>query len=87
MLKGFNSDIQIRGKSYHVQTEDWGQHNPFLVSRIYSDGAVLTTVKTPYHEALKAGPVNDQDAIQLALRRQHQVMLDRLHSGEFEARR
>jgi hypothetical protein len=41
MVKGFNSDLVIRGKNYHVQTEDWGNANPFLVSRVFSNGAVL----------------------------------------------
>lgn len=82
MVKGFNSDLQIRGKSYHVQTEDWGVQNPFLVSRIFKNGAVVLTVKTPYTEALKNGPVKDAEALAIALRRQHQTMIDKLHSGE-----
>lgn len=82
MHKGFNSDLQIRGKAYHVQTEDWGQQNPFLVSRIFANGAVVLTVKTPYNEALQGGPVRDSEALQMALRRQHQMMIEKLHSGE-----
>jgi hypothetical protein len=54
MQKGHNSDINVRGKSYHVQTEDWGSENPFIVSRIFCDGAVLKTIKTSHSEALKS---------------------------------
>lgn len=82
MFKGFNSDLQIRGKSYHVQTEDWGNQNPFIVSRIFANGAVLTTMKTPYQEALRGGPIKDGEALQMALRRQHQLMIEKLHTGE-----
>ncbi len=82
MHKGFNSDLQIRGKTFHVQTEDWGAGNPFLVSRIFANGAVVLTVKTPYAEALRPGPVRDADALQVALRRQHQLMIEKLHAGE-----
>ena len=80
MVKGFNSDVSVRGKSYHVQTEDWGTLNPFFVSRVFCNGAVVKTIKTPYSEALRGGPVNDFQAITQALRRQHHRILDDLVS-------
>lgn len=82
MEKGENSDIQVRGKTYHVQTEDWGMQNPFLVSRIFCDGAVIKTFKTPYSQALQQGPVNEAKAVQQALRRQHHFILDQLIAGK-----
>lgn len=82
MLKGFNSDLMIRGKNYHVQTEDWGNANPFLVSRVFANGAVLKTFKVSYQDALAGGPVQDAQALSLALRKQHQQIIDRLHTGE-----
>jgi len=85
MQKGHNSDIQARGRSYHVQTEDWGAQNPFLVTRIFSNGAVLKTFKTPYAEALRGGPVHDAEALRLALRQQHSRILDQLVSGQLES--
>jgi hypothetical protein len=78
MQKGFNSDITVRGKSYHIQTEDWGMQNPFLVSRIFCNGAVLKTIKTPYDSVLKLGSSQTQEAIKLALRRQHSTIIDTL---------
>jgi hypothetical protein len=82
MQKGFNSDIQVRGQNYHVQTEDWGSENPFLVSRIFRNGAVLKTIKSSREEALFKGPRNSQDAILQALKRQHHQVLEQLMSGE-----
>jgi hypothetical protein len=78
MVKGFNSDISIKGRAFHIQTEDWGRDNPYLVSRVYSNGAVVKTVKTPYAVALKTGPVSDHEALSLALKRQHYQVLDDL---------
>ncbi len=78
MLKGFNSDINIRGQSYHIQTEDWGDANPFLVSRIFLNGAVLKTIKTSYVEAFKSGPIGDREALQQALKKQHYKVVDEL---------
>ncbi len=86
MQKGYNSDIQVRGKTYHVQTEDWGQQNPFLVTRVFSNGAVLKTIKTTYADVLRGGPIDDQNALRLALRQQHSRILDQLVSGQLEHR-
>lgn len=81
MQKGFNSDITVRGQKYHIQTEDWGVQNPYLVSRIFCNGAVLKTIKTPYDSVLRLGSVQSEEAIKLALRRQHSTVIDTLMSG------
>lgn len=81
MQKGFNSDINVRGQKYHVQTEDWGTQNPFLVSRIFCNGAVLKTIKTPYETVLRLGSSQSDEAIKLALRRQHSNIIDTLMAG------
>ena len=86
MEKGFNSDVVFKGMNFHVQSEDWGSENPFLVSRVYQNGAVVKSVKTPYSEVL--GPARfsrpriDSQAIRLALRDQHEKILDLLLSGQ-----
>lgn len=81
MQKGFNSDITVRGQKYHIQTEDWGVQNPYLVSRIFCNGAVLKTIKTPYDSVLRLGSVQSEEAIKQALRRQHSTVIDTLMSG------
>lgn len=82
MEKGFNSDVTVRGQKFHVQTEDWGLRNPFLVSRIFCNGAVIKTVKTSYETALKAESIRESEAIRMALRRQHNDIMDVLLSGK-----
>ena len=82
MQKGINSDINVRGKSYHIQTEDWGSANPFIVSRIFTNGAVLKTVKTGYQDALRTEPANSEEAIRVALRKQHNFVMDQLLAGQ-----
>jgi len=80
--KGFNSDISFNGLTYHVQTEDWGVHNPYLVSRVYFNGAVVKSIKIAYLEVLPKGPASDSKAIQMAMQFQHQKILDLLVSGQ-----
>ena len=82
MIKGFNSDIIILGKSYHVQSEDWGAEKSTLISRVFCNGAVVKTVKISYAEALRTGPVSDTEALKQALRRQHSQILEELSSGK-----
>lgn len=82
MEKGFNSDIAYRGTQYHIQTEDWGAQNPYLVSRVFHNGAVVKSIKTAYAEILKHAPVTDGKAIRLAMKIQHQQILDLLLSGK-----
>lgn len=96
MQKGYNSDLIIRGKKYHIQTEDWGRENPYIVSRIFLDGAVVKTVKLPYERAVElfiAATSESSysqfdtevrtDQILEALRKQHFRVIDELMSGNY----
>lgn len=82
MLKGFNSDVKWNGGAYHIQTEDWGYDNPFFVSRVFSNGAVLKSLKIGYNEVLPHGALSSQQAVRLAMKVQHQQILDLLVSGQ-----
>lgn len=84
MEKGYNSDILVQGRIFHVQTEDWGRNNPFVVTTIFRNGAVIKSIKNPYENALKQGPVNVSEAIRLAMKSQHQKILDLLLSGQLD---
>lgn len=79
--KGYNSDISVDGIQYHIQTEDWGVANPYLVSRVYRSGAVIKSVKTSYEEVLPQGLKSDARTIRMALKIQHEEILDLLVSG------
>lgn len=78
MEKGFNSDISVSGVGYHVQTEDWGKENPFVVTRIFRGGAVVKSVKTPYDEIWRKAARSDSQALRLGMQIQHQEILDQL---------
>ncbi len=83
MQAGLNSDINIEHENYHIQTEDWGWDNPFIVTKVFRHGAVIKSFKTPYQNVLQS-PFPSQQTIRLALERQHQEILDRLVSGHIE---
>jgi hypothetical protein len=83
--KGFNSDVAYLGSNFHVQTEDWGLENPYLVSRVYRDGAVVKSIKTAYKEILPTSQMREAEMIRLAMKFQHKKILDLLLSGQLIA--
>ena len=84
MQKGFNSDIQVKGTAFHIQTEDWGVQNPFIVTRVFAGGAVKATIKTAYSDVLNQFAARTELAIKNALRRQHADTIDNLVSGKIQ---
>ncbi len=78
---GFNSDIVYAGATYHVQTEDWGEDNPFVVTRVYHSGAVVLSLKTSYVQINEKNFATGRQAVRLGMREQHQKILDQLVSG------
>lgn len=82
MEQGFNTDVAYNGLNYHVQTEDWGAGNPFIVSRVYKNGAVLRSFKTPYTQIDINPLLAHSEVIQSAVKYQHQKILDLLVSGQ-----
>lgn len=89
MQKGYNSDLTIRGLAYHIQTEDWGLENPYVVSRVFQHGAVVKTFKTHYSkfmgtqsELWKADPF--QQHLQKAMKHQHDQVVDFVMTGKIK---
>ena len=80
--KGLNSDILYKGFTYHVQTEDWGKKNPFIVTQVFRSGKVIKQFKIPYAKVLPRAENSDSIAIRTALEFQHQSILDLLVSGQ-----
>lgn len=87
MQKGFNSDLTIKGQSYHIQTEDWGLGNPYVVSRVFQQGAVLKTFKTHYSKFMGSQPefwsaTPYQQHLQIAMKHQHDQVVDFVVNGK-----
>jgi len=84
MEKGYNSDIHIFGDFYHVQTEDWGPDLKVLITRVFKNGAVIKSIKTPYQQFLldSASITSCRPKLREALRNQHKKILDLLQSGQ-----
>jgi hypothetical protein len=81
MEQAFNSDIIFRGLNYHVQTEDWGDSNSIVVTRVYQAGTVVLSIKTTYEQIEASSHAVGRQAVRLGMREQHQKVLDQLVSG------
>ena len=81
MLKGLNTDLEWQGLFYHIQTEDWGEKNPFLVTRIFKGGQVVRTIKTNYQNWLILDPEAYSSRLKAVLEDQHKESIENIKGG------
>jgi hypothetical protein len=82
VLTGFNTDIEYDGVVYHVQTEDKGLQTPFILSLVYTGGAILASKRSPYDDLIAGG--FDEDVLATRLSRQHKLICAAVHAGRIE---
>lgn len=84
MVLGFNHNLQYKGETFHVQTEDSGIANPHIITLLYRGGVILCSQKTSYSDILKVE--NLELVVEELMKEQHKNMMRRLKSGEFDDR-
>jgi hypothetical protein len=82
MVPGFNTDFKYRGETYHVQTEDLGTGNPFVVTLLYHKGAILASRRTSYRD-LAGKPGFERELLGL-MRAQHKDVMRALLAGDYD---
>ncbi len=80
MLIGFNTNVPYKGKVYHVQTEDSGLANPYIVTLLYYQGAILCSVKTGYAHIVEQPDFEER--LRDLMKRQHREMIRALIKGK-----
>lgn len=73
MLIGYNTNVNYKGKTYHVQTEDSGPVNPQIVTLLYYQGAILASKKMNYAHLL--GQPDLEDKLRNLMKQQHREMI------------
>ncbi len=73
VVPGENSDLFINGSQIHVQTEDWGNEQKVLMSRVFKNGSVFKTFRLAYEKIDKVEQENNR---RLALVKFHQTIID-----------
>jgi len=82
VVVGFNHNFRYRGEIFHVQTEDSGRKNPFVVTLLYKGGTILASKKTSYADILKIDHL--ERVVEELMKDQHREMLRRLKNGDFD---
>jgi len=86
MLIGYNNDVQHRGKTFHIQTEDRGAPSNQIETQIFHSGAILDTRIISYEDKL-AG-VNDRatrnKSIKQLMQTTHRELYKNLLSGKYD---
>jgi len=82
MMTGFNNDFKYRGETYHVQTEDLGAGNPFVVTLLYHKGAILASRRTSYRDL--AGKPGFERELAGLMKAQHKDVMRALLAGAYD---
>ncbi len=79
MVRGFNDNVEYRGRRYHVQTEDSGRKNPHVFTHLFHGGTILSTKEAQYDHLLHVESWRDE--VRTLMSRQHASMLNELLAG------
>ncbi len=83
MLQGYNHNIVHKGITFHVQTEDSGKENPFIITHLFIGGNIIATKKTGYMDIIK---INDLEKIIAdIMKEQHKKMVMELRDGSYDS--
>ncbi|MFW5966540.1 MAG: hypothetical protein ACOCV2_03425 [Persicimonas sp.] len=85
MLIGFNNDVEYRGKTFHIQTEDHGEGDPRIETQLFHSGAILDTVITSYEEVLEEHDGEEaEERIRAQMKASHRSLYKKLLGGEYD---
>ncbi len=86
MLIGYNNDVQHRGKTFHVQTEDRGMHAKQIETQIFCSGAILDTRIVSYADLIEGVTGIDErnKAIKTLMQNTHRELYKRMVAGEYD---
>lgn len=85
MLIGYNNDVQYRGKTFHIQTEDRGEPALQIETQIFHAGAILDTRIVSYEEIFNNAEnksVRNRN-IKTLMQTTHRELYRNLLSGEY----
>ena len=82
MITGFNTDIEVQGVTYHIQTEDKGVDTPLILSLVYDRGTILASKRSPYDDLL--ADAFDEKALAERLQKQHKLICAAVRAGRIE---
>ncbi len=83
MIPGLNTNVTYAGVEYHIQTEDLGGHNPYVLTLVFRAGAIIAREKINYREILGDGA--PEVRIKQLMDQQHQRIIKNIQAGQPQA--
>lgn len=85
MLIGYNNDVEHRGKTFHIQTEDRGQNDDKIETQLFHGGAILDTKITAYTDLVEGleGKVRNKK-IKAIMKASHRSLFKKLLAGKYD---
>lgn len=85
MLIGYNNDVDHRGKTFHIQTEDRGVNDDTIETQLFCGGAILDTNITNYTELVKDLRGKEREKkIKSIMKASHRSLFKKLMAGEYD---
>lgn len=86
MLIGFNNDVQYRGKTFHIQTEDRGLSVKEIETQIFHAGAILDTRIISYEDLMSIEGKDERNGqIRKLMQNTHRQLYANLMKGKYDA--
>ena len=87
MQIGFNNDVQYRGKTFHIQTEDHGIKMASIETQIFHSGAIYDTSIVSYKNLLADSEEGEERVkrIRSMMQANHKSLYNKLMAGEYDA--
>jgi len=84
MSSGFNTDVQLDGQTFHVQTEDRGPDPYVIDTAVYQNGRVLYRRSTDYAHFAQSSEFDSED-LRERVEEQHRCVIEDLRDGLLDA--
>ncbi len=83
---GYNNDVEYRGKTFHIQTEDRGEEAAEIETQIFHAGAILDTSIISYEKALDGETDVDKRIakVRAMMGANHKSLYRKLTKGEYD---
>jgi hypothetical protein len=80
MSSGFNTDVRVGDRVFHVQTEDRGPNRPVIDTTVYQNGRVVHRRNSNYKHFAESAEFNPED-LRGRVEEQHRCVIEDLRSG------
>lgn len=84
MSSGFNTDVTLDERVFHVQTEDRGPQHPRIDTVVYRNGHILHRHSSDYAEFAQAADFSE-GALKQRVEGQHREVIEALRAGSLDA--